>query len=183
MKPSFALPALVAALAASGALAKSNWSIDPARTHIAFAVDAAGWPRTSGEFKKFDGRISVDFDRPERSHVAFTVRSASLDIGSSSFNAFVLGPAMLNADAFPTITFDSTAVEKTSEKSVRVTGDLTLLGVTKPLAVDIAVARADGRLEFTAHAHLNRLDWGFNSGFPIISKDVEIDITSAAKEL
>ena len=183
MKASFAVSALFAALTLSAAAAKSNWVIDPARTHIRFAIDAAGWPRTSGEFRKFDGRISVDFERPERSHVAFSVQSQSLDIGSSSFEAFVRGPAMLNADAFPTIAFESTSVEKTSDKSVRVAGDLKLLGVTKPLTVDIEVTRAEGRLEFSAHAHLNRLDWGFNSGFPIISKDVEIDITSAAKEL
>ena len=182
MRPMKLCFAAALSLAAFAADAKSNWVIDPARTHISFAVDAAGWPRTSGEFRKFEGRISVDFERPERSHVDFTVQTHSVELGSTSFDSFVRGVAMLDADKFPTMSFISTKIEKTSERTVHVEGDLTMRGVTKPLVVDVEVRRVDGLLEFSAHAHLDRLEWDFNSGYPIISRDVEIDITSAAKE-
>ena len=181
MRPIKLCIAAALSLAAFAAAAKSNWVIDPARTQIKFAVDAAGWPRTAGVFHKFDGRISVDFERPERSHVDFTVQTNSVDLGSGSFDSFVRGAAMLDADKFPTMSFTSNKVEKTSDKTVHVEGDLTMRGVTKPLAVDVDVRRVDGRLEFSAHAHLDRLEWDFNSGYPIISRDVEIDIVSAAK--
>src|SRR5579863_9900807 len=98
------LLAAALALVPLAAPAKSNWKIDPARTHIKFAIDATGWPRTTGEFRKFDGRIAVDFEQPERSSVSFTVTATSVDVGSASFDDFVRGPAMLNVDKFPTLT-------------------------------------------------------------------------------
>jgi polyisoprenoid-binding protein YceI len=64
---------------------------------------------------------------------------------------------------------------------VALTGDLTLLGVTQPLEVDVAVKRlADGRFAFVAHARIDRLAFGMNSGFPVISRDVDLTVSSEA---
>ena len=52
--------AICAIAPAAGALARSNWSIDPARTHIGFSIDAVGWPRTAGKFERCERRIAVD---------------------------------------------------------------------------------------------------------------------------
>lgn len=165
---------------------RSNWAIDPARTHIGFSIDAVGWPRTTGKFDRFDGRISIDFDHPAKSRVSFRVQAGSVEAGSSGFNDFIRSVALLNADGFPTIDFTSTAVEKTSDHTVLVTGDLTLLGVTHPLSVDVDVGkRSEGgrtRLEFTAKTKIDRLDFGMSSGFPIISRDVFLTISSQALE-
>src|SRR5271163_3473301 len=130
--------------AASPALAAANWRIDPARTHIAFAIDAVGYPRTHGQFRQFAGRISVDLDHPDRSSVAFHVQSQSVDVGSSSFDDYLRSAAFLDATHFPSIDFVSKSVEKVDDHTVRVTGDLTLLGVTRPLSVDVAVERPSG---------------------------------------
>ena len=177
-----ALAALLAlaALAPLPAWARSAWTIDPARTHIRFTIDATGWPRTLGEFHKFDGRISVDFDHPEQSRVDFTVRSGSVDVGSSAFSAYVAGVAFLNAEKFADIAFKSTSVAKLNDHQVRVSGELTLLGVTQALDVDVEVKQGAGKLEFTAHTHIDRLGFGMNSGYPVISRQVDLDITSAA---
>ena len=164
----------------------ASWRIDPARTVIAFAIDAVGYPRTEGRFTTFDGRIAIDFDRPEKSSVAFRVRAASVDVGSASFGDYLRSPAFLDADKHPTIDFVSTSVERVSDRAVRVSGDLTLLGVTKPLTVDVAVAREQGgkgRLEFSARTRIDRLAFGMNSGFPLVSRDVDLTIKSAAAEL
>ena len=165
---------------------RPNWSIDPARTHIGFTIDAVGWPRTVGKFEKFDGKIAVDFDHPANSRVSFRVQSGSVDAGSSGFNDFVRSTALLNADAFPTIEFASTSVEKTSDHSVRVSGELTLLGVTHPLSVDVDVNRksegARARLGFTANTKIDRLDYGMSSGYPVISRDVFLTISTEAAE-
>src|SRR5215472_16377374 len=75
--------------APSQAVSATSWKIDPARTRIAFAIDAVGYPRTAGEFRRFDGRISVDFDHPGRSRVAFHVQSQSVEVGSSSFDDYL----------------------------------------------------------------------------------------------
>lgn len=167
------------------AAAGANWRIDPARTHIAFAIDAVGYPRTRGQFRQFAGRISVDFERPDKSSVVFHVQSQSVDVGSSSFDDYLRSVAFLDSTRFPSIDFVSSSVAKVDDHTVRVTGQLTLLGVTRPLSVDVAVQRegGGGRLAFLAKTNINRLEFGMNSGFPLVSRDVELVISTAAVEI
>jgi polyisoprenoid-binding protein YceI len=166
--------------------AASRWAIDPARTHIDFVLDAVAFPQTHGEFRKFEGGIGVDFDHPERSQVEFHVDSASVEVGSPSFSAYVRSDALLNASHFPTIGFASTSVKKIDERMVRVTGNLTMLGVTHPIDVDVDVEGRAGssrnRLRFIAKARIDRLDFGMNSGYPVISREVYLVISSEAYE-
>jgi polyisoprenoid-binding protein YceI len=168
------------------AFAAANWRIDPGRTHIAFAIDAVGYPRTHGQFRQFAGRISVDLDHPDRSSVAFHVQSQSVDVGSPSFDDYMRSVAFLDAAHYPSIDFVSKSVEKLGDHTVRVTGDLTLLGVTRPLSVDVEVQREVGggdRLDFLAKTSIDRLAFGMNSGFPLVSREVELVISSEAVEL
>ena len=139
----------VCAVLALGALAEvpapaaaaANWRIDPARTQIAFAIDAVGYPRTEGKFRRFEGRISIDFEHPDKSGVAFHVQSGSVDVGSASFSDYIRSVAFLDSAKYPSIDFDSTSVQRINDHTVRVSGELTLLGVTRPLSVDVTVAR------------------------------------------
>lgn len=168
------------------AAAATNWRIDPARTHIAFAIDAVGYPRTHGQFRQFAGRISVDFEHPDRSSVSFHVQSRSVDVGSASFDDYLRSDAFLNSGRFPSIDFVSHSVVKVDDHTVRVNGELTLLGVTRPLTVDVAVEREAGggqRLAFLAKTDIDRLEFGMNSGFPLVSRDVELVISSSAIEI
>jgi polyisoprenoid-binding protein YceI len=170
----------------TSAAPRSNWAIDPARTNISFSIDAVGYPRTQGEFHKFDGRISVDFDHPAESRVSFRVESQSVDVGSASFSDYLRGDAFLDVAHFKEILFQSSAVEKIDDHRIRVTGELTMLGVTQPLTVDVDVRRQTGqtreRLGFTARAKINRLEFGMNSGFPVISREVDLVVASEAVE-
>ena len=177
----------VLAQAPAPAAAAANWRIDPARTHIAFAIDAVGFPRTQGQFRQFAGRISVDLDHPDRSNVTFHVQSQSVDVGSPSFDDYLRSAAFLNVAHFPSIDFVSNSVEKVNDHTVRVTGDLTLLGVTRPLSVEVAVQRETSggslRLAFSAKTSIDRLAFGMNSGFPLVSREVELVISSEVAEL
>lgn len=165
----------------------ARWAINPARTHIAFAIDSLGYPRTKGEFRHFEGRISIDFEHPNRSSVEFRVQSESVDVGSPSFDDYLRSDAFLNAARYPSIDFVSRSVEKIDENTVRVSGELTLLGVTRPLTVDVVVRRETGagaeRFSFQAKTSINRLEFGMNSGFPLVSNAVELVISSEAVEL
>ena len=166
---------------------RDAWVIDPARTHITFAIDAIGYPRTNGEFHRFDGHVTVDLEHWNRSSVVFHVESNSVDVGSQSFSDYVRSLAFLNATQFPTIDFVSKTVARVDDRTVRVSGDLTLLGVTKPLAVDVAVRRENegggSRLTFSAQTHIDRLEFGMNSGFPQVSRDIDLVISSEAAKL
>jgi polyisoprenoid-binding protein YceI len=180
-----ACAALILALP-TPALAAVNWRIDPSRTHIAFAIDAIGYPQTHGQFRQFTGRISVDLAHPDKSSVSFHVQSQSVDVGSTSFDDYLRSGAFLDSSRFPSIDFVSNSVAKLNDHTVRVNGELTLLGVTRPLSVDVAVEREDGgaqKLAFLAKTSIDRLEFGMNSGFPLVSRDVQLVISSAAVQL
>jgi len=114
------------------------------------------------------------------------VQSGSVDVGLPSFNDYVRSSAFLDAERHPSIDFVSTSVKRVGDSTVRVSGDLTLLGVTRPLTVDVAVKPAATgslrRLDFHAETHIDRLEFGMNSGFPLVSGDVELIISSEAAE-
>jgi polyisoprenoid-binding protein YceI len=179
-----ALLALALVAGAVAAQARSSWKIDPSQTHVRFWVDAIGWPRTIGEFKSFEGRIDIDFARPSRSRVDFRVAAKSVDANSASLNDYLRSEVFLNAANFPGMRFISTSVEKRDEQHARVTGDLTLLGVTRPISLDVEVARklagTNQRVGFKATGVINRLDFGMNSGYPLISDAIHLTVTTEA---
>ncbi len=178
---------LTLAVLQTASASAADWRIDPARTTIGFAIDAVGFPRTEGRFRRFEGHISVDFDHPNRSRVAFHVQSQSVDVGTASFDDYIRSAAFLNSAGHPSIDFVSTSVKKISDHTVRVAGNLTLLGVTKPIAVEVAVQHGDAgngqRLEFSAETRIDRLAFGMNAGFPLVSREVDLRISSTAEAI
>ena len=157
-------------------------SIDPSRTKIEFEVDGVGWPRTKGRFTAFSGKIAVDLRRPEASNVSFRVGAKSIDVGSPSFDDYLRGDAFFDVAQFPEITFVSTAVEKVANNHARVSGDLTLHGVTHPFTIDVEIERSsapnEDRLDFRATGIVHRLEFGMNAGFPAIGNDVDLIIST-----
>ncbi len=179
-----ALLALALIGATVAAQARSSWKIDPSQTHVRFWVDAIGWPRTTGEFKSFEGRIDIDFDRPSRSRVDFRVAAKSVDVNSATMDDYLRSEVFLNVARFPSMGFVSTSVEKRDEHLARVTGDLTMIGVTRPISLDVEVARklagTNQRVGFKATGVINRLDFGMSSGYPLISDAIHLTVTTEA---
>jgi len=179
-----ALLALALVAATVAAQARSSWKIDPSQTHVRFWVDAVGWPRTTGEFRTFEGRIEIDFDRPSRSRADFRVATKSVDVNSASMNDYLRSEVFFNVARFPDMRFVSTGVEKRDEQHARVTGDLTMLGVTRPISLDVEVARklaaTKQRVGFKATGVINRLDFGMNSGYPLISDAIHLTVATEA---
>ena len=176
---------IVAVLTLSAAAGRSNWIIDPKKTRISFAVDATGWPKTTGVFQDFDGNISVDFEKPKQSRVTFKVRTASVDVGSDLLASLIRSSAFFNTDKHPEATFVSTGIEKTSAKTVRVTGNMTFLGITHPETFDVLVEAglADkGRLGYKATGSFTRSKYGMTTGIPVINDAVELEITTEQYE-
>jgi polyisoprenoid-binding protein YceI len=179
--------ALIFALMCGGALAAmavQSWRIDEAHTSIGFKIDATGFPTTRGQFKHYAGRIAIDLDRPAKSSTSFTVDSASIDVGSPSYTDFVKSVALLNVTKYPTLSFTSTQVEKLDPRTARVTGNLTMLGVTRPIALMVNVEpdqSAKRRLvAFSATAMIKRSDFGMIFGLPLIDDTIEITVKTRA---
>lgn len=162
--------------------ARSLWAVDPAHTRISFVVDAVGWPQTQGRFTDFQGKIAIDFDNPHASSVSFKVTANSVDVSSSSFNDFLRGEQFFNVANYPYISFVSTRVEKVDARHAHVIGTLTLLGVTRPISLDVEVDRklagAGQRVGFKATGIIDRRDFGMNSGYPVISETVRLIVTT-----
>jgi polyisoprenoid-binding protein YceI len=181
-----AMAAWLAIIPLAGAAAVDEWALDPARTHISFSVDAIGFPRTEGEFHTFDGRIAIDFEHPAMSRVAFRVEAGSIDAGSAVLSDALRGAAFFDTVRFAEIAFVSTKVEKIDEQTVRVAGELTMLGVTRPLSVDVEVhrqsARPHARFDVKAHTTIDRLEFGMVAGYPLISRDVDLVVASEFAE-
>ena len=160
--------------------ARSLWTVDPAHTQITFVVDAVGLAHT-GRFTNFQGQIAIDFDNQHGSSVSFKVAADSVDIGSTAFNDYLRGEPFFNAANFPFISFVSTSVEKADARLVHVTGNLTLLGITKPIELDVEVdgiAGAGKKVGFKATGTIDRRDFGMNPGYPVISEQVRLIITT-----
>jgi polyisoprenoid-binding protein YceI len=164
--------------------AAQGWRIDDAHTWIGFKIDAVGFPTTRGHFNHYSGRVLIDFDRPAKSFASFTVDSASVDLGSQAFNDFVKSSPLLNAEKYPTLSFISTQVEKLDSRTAQVTGNLTMLGVTKPIVLTVNVdadPSAKGRaVAFVATGRIARSEFGMAFGVPIIDDSLEITVKTRA---
>jgi polyisoprenoid-binding protein YceI len=157
------------------------WQIDEAQTTIGFAIDAVGFPTTHGHFAHYHGRLLIDFDRPAKSYTTFTVDATSVEVGSPSFNDFVKSPALLDVEHFPIMNFASTRVEKVDEHTARVMGNLTLLGVTKPVSLTVEVVTDSRRaVAFLARGRIQRSDFGMKFGVPLIDDTLEIIVKTRA---
>jgi polyisoprenoid-binding protein YceI len=176
--------ALFCCTSAQAATRVQSWRIDEAQTWIGFKIDAVGFPTTRGHFSHYRGQVLLDFDRPAKSFTTFTVESGSVDVGSPAFNDFVKSGALLDAERFPTMSFTSTQVEKLDAHTARVTGNLTMLGVSKPIALTVNVetepSAKGGSVAFVVKGTIVRSDFGMKFGVPLIDDALEITVKTRA---
>ncbi len=134
-----ALSSFVFALsfATTPAQAADTYVIDQGHTEVFFGWSHAGVSRQHGEFTSLTGKMMLDPDQPDQSSIEVTIDAASLSSGYEPLDKELKGPAWLGVDKFPEIHFKSTSVELIGEDTAKVTGDLTLHGVTKPVTLDI----------------------------------------------
>jgi polyisoprenoid-binding protein YceI len=164
--------------------AAENWRVDEVHTLIGFKIDATGFPTTRGRFTHYTGRIILDFEHPAKSFASFTVDSASVDVGSQPFNDFVKSAALLDATRFPTLSFTSTQIEKLDPRTARITGNLTMLGVTKLIAliadVETEPSAKHRVVAFSVTGTIKRSEYGMIFGIPLIDDALEITVKTRA---
>jgi polyisoprenoid-binding protein YceI len=156
-----------------------EYTLDLAHTSVLFRVDHLGFSKYTARFKRSSARLQFDPTSLAASSVTVDVDARSLEtdfpnVAEHDFNAQLLGEQWLDAAKRPLITFRSTSVEVTGPRTVRINGDLTLRGVTRPMALD---ARFNGgyaghpmdkraRIGFSARGTLKRSDFGISYGIP-----------------
>ncbi len=157
------LLAAVPALALAGA---PTWNIDAAHSTAAFAVKHLVISTVRGEFAKLSGKLVLDDGDVTRSSVDATLDVNSITTRVTDRDAHLRSPDFLDAAKYPTITFKSTKVAKAGASGLTVTGDLTLHGVTRPVALDVVASpevkgmSGETRRGFSATTKISRKDYG-----------------------
>ncbi|MEU8582769.1 YceI family protein [Streptomyces abikoensis] len=161
-------PTTTAVLDTDPALAAltGDYTIDPAHSSIGFTVRHAMVTNVKGSFPQHEGTLRLDGSDPARSTAAIDVRIDSVDTGIKDRDAHLLSDDFFDAEAFPLMTFRSTAAERVGGDRYRLTGDLTIKDVTRPLSIDLEFngsatdVYGNERVGFEGSAEILRSDWG-----------------------
>ncbi len=113
------------------------WDIDPAHTSAQFAVRHLMVSTVRGEFGKVSGTVNLDEQDPSKSSLEATIDTASINTRVEKRDQHLKSPDFLDVAKYPTMTFKSKKIEKVSDAKFKVTGDLTLHGVTKEVVLDV----------------------------------------------
>jgi len=153
-----------------------EYTLDKAHAQLTFRVDHLGFSNYTGQFKRFDAKLTFDPANLGAATVSATIDPRSLDLVNppAGFVETLLGAAWLNAKQFPQMTFASKQVEQIAVNKVRVIGDFTFHGVTKPATFEATFNGGyaghpmdpHARIGFSAHGVLKRSDFGVNFGIP-----------------
>jgi polyisoprenoid-binding protein YceI len=179
-----------AALFAAGAARAEpvTYVLDPAHTQVAFSIDRFGFNRVLGRFEDVAGEVVLDQENPQNSSVRAVIQIASIDAGHDTRDEHLRGERWLNAAAFPTMEFRSTSVRLTGENRAEVTGELTLLGQTHPVTLDVRLNRIGENPSnrrptagFSATGSLQRSAWGSATAQNLIGDEVSITIEALAQ--
>lgn len=175
--------ALLLTLPAAANAEMRKYSFDPSHTQVIFFVNHMGFSMQEGEFHKVDGSLMLDEAQPEKAELNVTIDTNSLDMDEAKWDEHMKSADFFNVAKFPTMTFKSTSVKKTGDKTADVTGDFTLLGVTKPVTLAVTHNKSgkhpmNGKdvAGFSATGKLKRSDFGMNNGLPMVGDDVDIRI-------
>lgn len=176
---------LAAALSLPAAAATSTWQIDPAHSSAQFAVKHLAISTVRGAFTSVKGTVQIDDKDASKSVVDVTIDVASVDTRVPDRDKDLRSDHFFDADHFPTITFKSKKVEQVGTGKLKITGDLTIHGVTKEVVLDVdgpspAIKDPWGnqRVGVSASTKINRTDFTIGSTYPaaIIGEDISITI-------
>ncbi len=186
---------LLSAVPALALGAPTTWNVDPAHSQVGFTVRHLVVSNVRGEFSRYEAKVAYDEQDPTRSSVEASVDVSSVDTRVADRDAHLRSPDFLDAARYPTMTFRSTKVAAAGTGRLRVTGDLTLHGVTRPVVLDVTASPAvkgmsgETRRAFAATTTIHRKDFGlaWNKAVeagPVVGDDVSIALElEAVQEL
>lgn len=179
-----AATAFVASSFTASAFAADSYKFDSSHAQALFSYNHLGFSTTWGMFSGFDGTATLDADNLANSSVNVTMGLDTLLTGWEGRDGHFKSPDFFNAEKFPTVTFKSTNVEPTGDKTAKVTGDLTILGETKPVTLDVTLNKVGehpikkkGWAGFDASTTLKRTEWGLGKFAPFVGDEVKIQIS------
>lgn len=169
-----------------------DYQLDPAHTQLAFVARYAMVTKVRGLFTDFEGTVHIDAENPKNSTAELRIKSASIDTRQDQRDAHLRSEDFFDVENHPGIVFTTTRVEHVDDDRYRVTGDLTIKGVSRPVSVEVEYTGSakdpfgNLRAGFEGRGEINRKDWGLNwnaaletGGFLVGDKlRLELDISA-----
>lgn len=183
--------ALLVAAAAPLPAAAETFVLDKQHTEVRFTWDHLGLSRQSGNFHDVSGTVKFDPEAPDQSSVDVTIKVASLSTGVPALDTHLIkSKDYFDVAAHPVITFKSSAVRRTADKSAELAGDLTINGITKPVTLAVVWNYLGphplGEINptykdilaagFSARTQILRSEWGISRTIPLVSDEIRISI-------
>jgi polyisoprenoid-binding protein YceI len=165
-----------------------RWNIDPSHSGVHFTVRHLVISKVRGAFARWQGVVDFDEQNPSASKVSVKIEAASIDTREEKRDQHLRSPDFLDVEKYPALTFESTKVEKLDGDQYRVTGDLSLHGVTKSVVLDSEFLGGgkdpwgNQRAGFSAKTTINRKDFGLSwnqaleTGGLLVGEKIEISL-------
>lgn len=163
------------------------YKIDPTHTATVFTWNHLGFSTPSANFTDIQGTINVDNAKPANSSVQVTIPLSSVNTNVAALDKEFQAKDWFNAEQYPNITFNSTKVETKDKKNFKITGDLTIKGITKPVVLDAVLNKQAvhpmSKLEtvgFNATTSFSRSAFGIANYVPNVGDKITVNITTEA---
>lgn len=159
------------------ALPVGTWNVDPVHSSVEFHVKHLGIATVKGQFKEFEGTLEVT---PDGSRAYGTVKVASVDTREPQRDAHLRSPDFFDADQYPEISFQSTAIRPLDKDTFEIEGDLSIHGVTRSLALNATLEgtetdhQGNPRVGLSATAQINRSDYEMKFNMALGSGNVVV---------
>ena len=167
--------------------ASDHLSIGAPRGTIDFSIGDSRIFRTTGGFKKWQGKLLVDDANVPKSSVDVLIDTTSIEMLDKQQTEMLRDTDFFDVKKFPEMSFTSTAIERSGETALKVLGDLTLRGITHPMTLDVSVTdrkpdAANGKryAYFTAEGSLKRSEYGMTKFIDVVGDTVDISIRTDA---
>ncbi|WP_406121684.1 YceI family protein [Streptomyces sp. NBC_00989] len=169
-----------------------DYAIDPSHTTLGFTARHAMVTNVKGKFLDFTGTLHLDGSDPAKSTASFDVKMDSIDTGSADRDGHLKSADFFKTEEFPTMTFRSTSAEALGGDDYRITGDLEILGTTKPITIDLEFNGAakdpfgNERVGFEGKAEILRSDFGLTwnaaleTGGVLVSEKIKLNFDISA---
>lgn len=177
-----------AAVLAGPVMAADTYKTDAGHTEVRFSWSHAGVSTQHGEFDKAEGTLVMDPENVEAATLTATIDATSISSGFPPLDDHIKSADFLEVETYPTITFESTSVTQTGDKTADITGDLTLHGVTKPLTLQATLTHLGDHplgqfvdyykgswAAFSATGEIDPKDYGVGMTIPVGKLMIEID--------
>jgi polyisoprenoid-binding protein YceI len=169
-----------------------EYTIDPAHSTFGFVARHAMVTNVKGSFQDFTGTLHLDGTDPSKSTATIDVVMDSIETGNADRDGHLKSADFFKTDEFPTMTFRTTEAEALGGDDYRITGDLTILGTTRPLSIDLEFNGAakdpfgNERVGFEGKAEILRSEWGLTwnaaleTGGVLVSDKIKLNFDISA---